>query len=47
MAEVQEITDVSKRGKPEPGKIWAQVKKTESGMLDDGTFYSKDYMVWE
>ena len=42
-----ELTDISKCGPPAPGKKWAQVKKTESGMLEDGTFYSKDYMVWE
>jgi hypothetical protein len=23
------------------------VKKTDSGMAEDGTFFARDYMVWE
>lgn len=42
-----ELTDMSKCGPPAPGKKWVQVKKTESGMAADGTFFARDYMVWE
>jgi hypothetical protein len=42
-----DLTDISKCGPPAPGKKWVQVKKTDSGMGDDGSFYSKDYFVWE
>lgn len=47
MSEAVELTDISKCGPAAPGKKWVQVKKTESGMLEDGSFFSKDYMVWE
>jgi hypothetical protein len=46
MSEQPEMTDISNRP-PAPGKKWVQVKKTESGMLDDGTFFARDIMVWE
>ena len=42
-----ELTEISKRGPLAPGKKWVQVTKTETGMLLDGTFYSKDHTVWE
>jgi hypothetical protein len=47
MNEEQELTDISKCGPAEPGKKWVQVKKTETGMTADGSFFSKDYTVWE
>ena len=47
MNDQQELTDISKCGPLEPGKKWVQAKKTESGMTADGSFFSKDYMVWE
>lgn len=30
-----------------PGMKWAQVKQTVTGMLDDGTMFAKDEMVWK
>ncbi len=47
MNEEQELTDISKCGPAEPGKKWVQTKKTETGMKSDGSFFSKDYFVWE
>ena len=30
-----------------PGMKWAQVKITDTGMLQDGTMYAKDVKVWK